>query len=294
MSVPALHEPRNDYQMSGSESNALLPLATCRAMRLSAHTETCVEKRTAFDRLGAGRRIPRTGNGDQEAPLIERLRAGDPSARTVIVRRYHSALVHQASRVLRDEARAEDVVQDAWLAAFACIHGFTLQSNLFTWLVRIVINRAKAVRRREVRSLPFSACATRAPEAGGHEELELPALTSDESSPERLLLEREAVRRFNEALQALPESQRAVLLLRDFAGASASEACRVLRINDLAHRVRLCRARASIRQALHASGVAESTRRCPEDVRPMHLRPQTKHNRRLSRERIGLASALTN
>ena len=221
-------------------------------MSLSARAETCVENRTAFARPGTGRTIPRTGNRDHEAPLIERLRAGDPNARTVIVRRYHWALVHQASRILRDEAMAEDVVQDAWLAAFACIHGFILRSSLFTWLVRIVINRAKAVRRRAVRSLPFSACATRAPDAGGEQELDLPALTSAESSPERLLLEQEALGRFNEALQGLPEGQRSVLLLRDFAGASAAETCRMLRINDLAHRVRLCRARASIRQALQS------------------------------------------
>ena len=79
------------------------------------------------------------------------------------------------------------------------------------------------------------------------EELELPAR---DASPERMLLEQEALRRFDEALRALPEGQRSVLLLRDFDGASPAEACRVLKISDLAQRVRLCRARASIREAL--------------------------------------------
>jgi RNA polymerase sigma-70 factor, ECF subfamily len=185
-----------------------------------------------------------------EVELIDRLRAGDTAARTTVVRRYHSALVHHASRILRDRGLAEDVVQDAWLAAFACIDGFDPRSSLFAWLVRIVINGAKGLRRREVRSLPFSAWATRTVGAAGDEELEVPGLTANNGSPERLLLEREALRRFNAALQALPESQRAVLLLRDFAGASPAEACRKLQISELAHRVRLCRARASIRQAL--------------------------------------------
>src|SRR5215468_8621080 len=151
--------------------------------------------------------------------LIDRLRAGDATARTAVVRRYHSALVSQARRILRDRELAEDAVQDAWVAAFACIHGFVARSSLFAWLVRIVINRARHLRRREVRSLPFSACRT--PGSAGDEELQLRGLTVDEASPERLLLEREAIGRFNEALQALPESQRTVLLLRDFAGASA-------------------------------------------------------------------------
>jgi hypothetical protein len=110
----------------------------------------------------------------KDIELIDRLRAGDPTARTAVVRRYHSILVHQASRILRDRGLAEDVVQDAWLAAFACIDGFNPRSSLFPWPGRIVIDRAKALRRREVRSLPFSACATRRPEAGGDDELEFP------------------------------------------------------------------------------------------------------------------------
>jgi len=188
-----------------------------------------------------------------EHMLIDRLRDGDPAARAAAVRRYHSALVLQASRILRDKGLAEDAVQDSWLAAFACIDGFNPRYSLFGWLVRIVINRAKGLRRREVRSLPFSAWQS--PWSGG--ELQLP-VTADDASPEWLLLEREALRRFNEALQALPESQRTVVLLRDFAGASSGEACRVLQINDLTLRVRLCRARASIRQALFSESVRDA------------------------------------
>ncbi|HET9156928.1 MAG TPA: sigma-70 family RNA polymerase sigma factor [Myxococcaceae bacterium] len=191
---------------------------------------------------------------DGEVALVVWLRSGDPLARSAVVRRFHSALVSQASRILRDTGLAEDAVQDAWLAAFAHIDRFNPRFSLFAWLVRIVINRAKSLRRREVRSLPFSAWTSRSPTASGAEELELP-VTADDASPERLLLEREALQQVGEAVQALPETQRTVLLLRDFAGASPAEACRALQINDLALRVRLCRARASIRQALSATGM---------------------------------------
>jgi len=199
---------------------------------------------------GTNGAAPAANETRESAPrrLIDRLRAGDATARTAVVRRYHSALVSQACRILRDRELAEDAVQDAWVAAFACIQGFVARSSLFAWLVRIVINRARHLRRREVRSLPFSAFRTLG--SAGDEELQLRGLTADEASPERLLLERETLGRFNEAVQALPESQRTVLLLRDFAGASPAEACRALRINDLTQRVRLSRARASIRQAL--------------------------------------------
>src|SRR5215831_4215882 len=216
-------------------------------MSTTACAETCVENRTGYTARDRDPRIRRTRDGDHEVALIDGLRAGDTAARTAVVRRYHSALVHHACRILRDKGLAEDVVQDAWLAAFACIDGFNPRSSLFAWLVRIVINRAKGLRRREVRSLPFSAWTSRTVGVADDEELELPAR---DGSPERMLLEQEALRRFNEALRALPESQRSVLLLRDFEGASPAEACRVLKISDLAQRVRLCRARASIRQAL--------------------------------------------
>jgi DNA-directed RNA polymerase specialized sigma24 family protein len=59
-------------------------------------------------------------------------------------------------------------------------------------------------------------------------------------------------RRFDDALRALPAGQRSVLLLRDLGGASSAEACRVLQINDLTQRVRLCRARWTVRQAVRA------------------------------------------
>src|SRR5215470_10619962 len=85
-----------------------------------------------MDTLGqVGTSVERRTNGAPPAPkdacraacpeLIDRLRAGDPAARTAVVRRYHSALVYQASRILRDKGLAEDVVQDAWLAAFASL-----------------------------------------------------------------------------------------------------------------------------------------------------------------------------
>src|SRR5262249_50123762 len=64
----------------------------------------------------------------EEVALLEALRAGDQRARTTLVRRYHSALVHQAFRVLRDKGLAEDAVQDAWIAAFHSISGSTVAS----------------------------------------------------------------------------------------------------------------------------------------------------------------------
>jgi len=182
------------------------------------------------------------------------LRRGDQRARTKLVLRYQAALLHQAFLVLRDGALSEEVVQDAWLAAFRSIDGFNGRASLFTWLVRIVINRARSQQWRERRSVPFSALVRPSSGRGGvsaEEEAEGPG--ASDLTPERHFLEEEARRRFDEALHALPEEQRSVLILRDLRGASSAEACRMLRINDLTQRVRLCRARARVRSALQDS-----------------------------------------
>lgn len=188
----------------------------------------------------------------EEAELIQLLRLGDQGARTSLVRKHHTALLHQAFLVLRDEALAEEVVQDAWLAAFLCIGRFDGRSSVLTWLVRIVINKAKSRRRRETRSMPFSAM-TRFPapwEAASDEEAEPIEAGKNEFTPEWFAMEQEALERFSDALQSLPEGQRSVVVLRDIEGASSVETCEVLQINDLTQRVRLSRGRAALRSAI--------------------------------------------
>ncbi|HUM12300.1 MAG TPA: sigma-70 family RNA polymerase sigma factor [Myxococcaceae bacterium] len=188
----------------------------------------------------------------EEVELIQRLRSGDQHARTTVVRRYNSALTHHAFVILRDEGLAQDAVQDGWLAAFRSIDRFDRRSSLFTWLVRIVINTAKNRRRRESRSIPFSGLIPPSFGFGADstDRPDPPEMAVEELTPEWLLLEREAVRTLDGALRALPDGQRSVVVLRDLQGASSAEACRTLRINDLTQRVRLSRARATLRLAL--------------------------------------------
>ena len=192
----------------------------------------------------------------EELELIQRLRKGDQRARTAVVRRYHSDLLRQALLVLRDEALAQDVVQDAWLGAFKSINRFDGRSSLRTWLIRIVVNKARSRRSREFRSVPFSALvpSTFRPGAEPEDHPMDPEMPVEALTPEWLLLEREAVKTFDSALRALPASQRSVVVLRDLKGASSAETCQALQINDLTQRVRLSRARAALRLALQGGG----------------------------------------
>ena len=92
-----------------------------------------------------------------DAELVERLRAGDEEAFAELVDRYHASLVRVARMYVRDNATAEDVAAETWLAVVNGIDRFEGRSSLKTWLFRILTNRAKTRGEREARSVPFSS-----------------------------------------------------------------------------------------------------------------------------------------
>ena len=181
---------------------------------------------------------------------MERLLAGDRAAHGELFRRHRGALRHQALKVLGNPALADEAVQEGWLNGMQAIHSFRRRSSFTTWITAVVLNEARARRRREARSLSLSGAG---PHAGRDEAARGDWLErhggAHQETPERLLLERETNDRFHDALRTLSPTQRAVFVLRDLDGVSPAEACRALRLTDLAHRVQLCRARARIRRA---------------------------------------------
>lgn len=86
-----------------------------------------------------------------EDALVERARAKDPRAIREITSRHNKRLYRAAWSVLRDHREAEEVVQDAYLSAFAGLDSFKGESTLSTWLVRIALNAAIDRRRAKVR-----------------------------------------------------------------------------------------------------------------------------------------------
>ena len=181
----------------------------------------------------------RVGLDDQG--LVARLRARDRAAQSELFWRLRKALWRPASRIVGNGALADDVIQDAWIHAIAGIDSFQGRSRFGTWLASIVLNKARCHRRRESRCRPFSAI--------GGTELE-PSRGRNEETPEMIFLTKEAARRAERALDSLSRRQRSVIVLRDFQGMSPAEACDILEMTDLAQRIHLCRARASVRRAL--------------------------------------------
>src|SRR5215211_3745263 len=83
-----------------------------------------------------------------DTELVDLVRGGDGDAFRGIMQRYNQRLYRVARGVVRDEAEAEDVVQEAYVRAFAGLPGFRGEAGLSTWLTRIVLNEALGRMRR--------------------------------------------------------------------------------------------------------------------------------------------------
>src|SRR5690348_3276744 len=75
-----------------------------------------------------------------DVQLLDRIRAGEPAAMEALMRRHNRILFRTARAILRDDAEAEDAVQDAYVQAYRSIHTFRGESKFSTWLVRIAAN----------------------------------------------------------------------------------------------------------------------------------------------------------
>ncbi len=188
---------------------------------------------------------------EDELRLLERLRAGDEAAFVALVGHHHDSMLRLAGTFVRSHAVAEEVVQETWLGVLRGIDRFEGRSSLRTWLLTILVNRARSAGSREARTLS-SADVVAAVDAGRFD-----ASGAWASPPEHWVEDLEdrlgaaALRgQILAALAQMPERQRAVVMLRDVDGLSGSEVCRVLALTAANERVLLHRGRSRLRQAL--------------------------------------------
>jgi RNA polymerase sigma-70 factor, ECF subfamily len=207
------------------------------------------------------RRRPEADEAEEDARLVEGLRAGDESVFVELVDAYGPSMLRVASIHVRGRATAEEVVQETWLAVLNGIDRFEGRSSLKTWIFRILGNRAKTRAQREGRSVPFSALAARDAEgeersvdhdrfAGPEDRYPGHWAAPPRDWPHERLLEREALEVIHSAIEELPEAQQQVIRLRDVQGWRAEEVAAALEISDGNQRVLLHRARTKVRREL--------------------------------------------
>ena len=175
--------------------------------------------------------------------LVELARAGDGQSIELIIRRYNRKLYRTARAILRDDAEAEDAVQDAYLQAFRNLSSFRGDSSLGTWLTRIAANEALMRRRRN----------TRRSEVIPLHDDDMPPmeeLPGETPTPEREAIGNEMRRMLERQVDALPDLYRPVFVLRAIEEMSVEEAAKALDLPEATIRTRYFRARALLRTAL--------------------------------------------
>ena len=171
-----------------------------------------------------------------DAEIVERVRNGETALFEVLMRRHNQRVYRVARAVIKDEAEAEDVMQQAYINAFTHLNQFQDRSQFSTWLTRIALHEALARRRK------------RKPEESTEDVME--TLTSTQPDPERQAYGAELGRLLEAAVDALPESYRLVFMLREIEGLSTSETAAGLDLGDEAVKTRLHRAKAMVRCAI--------------------------------------------
>jgi RNA polymerase sigma-70 factor (ECF subfamily) len=192
--------------------------------------------------------IKAINNSASDSELVQQIAQGCHSAFTALMRRYNRPLYRTARSILKDDAEAEDVLQEAYLLAYLGIKTFRGDASLLTWLTRIVVNQAigrlrKTSRRAEVIRLDgdaeWDSETTEASMNNGQPEL-----------PERAAMRMQARSLLEKKIDELPEAFRTVFVLRAVEEMNVEETAACLGIPEATVRTRFFRARSLLREAL--------------------------------------------
>jgi RNA polymerase sigma-70 factor (ECF subfamily) len=191
-------------------------------------------------------------SGEAEPSLIEKVKAGDHAAFETIFRRYVNKVYRQVHRLIGNEAEAQEVVQDVFLALYEKAHTFRGDAAFSTWLYRLTLNVAftKLRRRKTGKEVSLDDYLPRFREDGHH--LVRPVVDWSREFDGRLQRE-ESQRIIQEALDSLPPIDKAVIVLSDLEGISNREISHALGLSVPAVKARLHRTRLFLRGRLAVS-----------------------------------------
>lgn len=176
----------------------------------------------------------------RDSELVAHVLHGEPGALEQMMRANNRRLFRTARGILRDDADAEDAVQDAYVSAYRALADFKGESSLSTWLTRIVVNKSLERLRSRSRSggLPEDVAA--------HDERRA-ALAE---TPEAMAMRRELRRVIEGSIDRLPDGCRAVFMLRAVEELSVAETAASLGISEAAVKTALFRARHLLRDTI--------------------------------------------
>lgn len=183
-----------------------------------------------------------TGGGEQrDDEIIRQVLLGNTGMFELLMRRHNERIYRAARAIVRDDQEAEDVMQQAYVNAFAHLRQFQGAAQFSTWLTRITINEAIARVRRRGRYEVFDEARSSAEPFMSHDPSE---------NPEHQAFTGELRGLLEWAIDTLPDGQREVFVLREVEGLSTSEVAASLDVSEDVVKTRLSRGRAALRHVL--------------------------------------------
>jgi RNA polymerase sigma-70 factor, ECF subfamily len=209
--------------------------------------------------------------------VVERVLGGDTECFEIIMRRYNQRLYRVTRSILRDDAEAEDVVQDAYVRAYQNLAQFAGRAKFSTWLTRIAVHEALARSRKRQRWEEFDSM----PEDTEHQPTQPEA-----QNPERAASTSEVRALLEDAIGAIPANYRVVFVMREVEEMSTEETADALDLTVENVKIRLHRAKAALRREIFA--------RAGEQAPQAYLFPATRCDRVVARvfARIAELSAI--
>lgn len=182
------------------------------------------------------------GGPPEETELVGRARRGEVAAYEELVRRYQGIAHRTAYLITGQAAEAEDAAQQAFVKAYRALHRFDPGRPFRPWLLRIVANEARNLRRSAGRRAGLELAVSRQPEVV----VPSPEIEAEEHERRELLLR---------AMARIGEADRQVLALRYFLNLSEAEMAEVLRVAPGTVKSRLSRAMGRLRLAAREVGL---------------------------------------
>jgi RNA polymerase sigma-70 factor (ECF subfamily) len=182
--------------------------------------------------------------GLRDEQLVARVCAGDTALFEVLMRRHNQRVYRAVRAIIRDEAEAEEIMQQAYVSAFTHLNQFQGTARFSTWLVKIAVNEALARKRRGARLVALD---------GGADSEELMSTSGrPPADPERDASAREFALLIEGAVDELSDLYRTVFMLREVEGMGTADAADVLGVSEDVVKTRLHRAKALVREKLEA------------------------------------------
>src|SRR6516165_3264793 len=185
---------------------------------------------------------PALRHATDECELIERARRNDREAIRLLIKQQNRRLYRIARSIVRDDFDAEDVLQDAYVRAFAALDGFRGEARFGTWLARIVINEALGFVRRRRPTIDIGLVSNSKLSAQV-----VPFPSTNRENPETIMAQDQIRALLERAIDKLPEGFREILVARLIEEMSVEETSELFGVLPQTVKTRLFRARALLK-----------------------------------------------